>query len=134
MAYICHNKLWESEFDNIVSKKDKVQDVNLDQLKLEIRDTYEKVENLTTFFETSNDEDVISKASLVENLLEIDGHLSFLEKDSNEFKLHYNIQYVEEMLVQRTLKTTIQILYDKGIFDNFLNADKVLKNFLRYKA
>ena len=28
------------------------------------------------------------------------------------------------------MKTTIQILYDKGLFDNYQNADKVLKNFL----
>ena len=29
MAYISYNKLWESEFDNIVFKKDKVHDVNI---------------------------------------------------------------------------------------------------------
>ena len=28
------------------------------------------------------------------------------------------------------MKTTIQILYDKGLFDNFQNADEVLKDFL----
>ena len=28
------------------------------------------------------------------------------------------------------MKTTIQILYDKGFFDNFQNADKVLEIFL----
>ena len=32
----------ESEFDNIVSKKDKVQDMNINQLKLEVHDTYKK--------------------------------------------------------------------------------------------
>ena len=40
MAHVCHNKLWESEFDNIVSKKDKVQDLNINQLKLEVHDIY----------------------------------------------------------------------------------------------
>ena len=30
MAYISYNKLWESEFDNIVSKGDKLQDLNFD--------------------------------------------------------------------------------------------------------
>ena len=28
------------------------------------------------------------------------------------------------------MKTTIQILYDKGLFDNYGNADKVLEDFL----
>ena len=28
------------------------------------------------------------------------------------------------------MKTTIQIVYDRGWFDNFQNADKVLKDFL----
>ena len=36
---------------------------------------------------------------------------------------------MEEILIQRDVKTTIQILYDKGLFDNFPNADKVFKNF-----
>ena len=42
MAYISYNKLGESEFDNIVSKRDKVQDVNINQLKLEVHDIYKK--------------------------------------------------------------------------------------------
>ena len=36
MAYISSNKAWASEFDNVVSKKDKVQDLNVSQLKLEM--------------------------------------------------------------------------------------------------
>ena len=28
------------------------------------------------------------------------------------------------------MKTTMQILYDKGLFDEFQNADKVLEDFL----
>ena len=63
-------------------------------------------------------------------MLKINGHLSKLEKDSNEFKLQYNKQSVEEILIQRAVKTTIQILYDKGLFDNYANADKVLEGFL----
>ena len=38
MAYISYNILWENEFDNIVSKRDKLQDVNNNQLKLEVDD------------------------------------------------------------------------------------------------
>ena len=130
MAYISYNKLWESEFDNIVSKRDKLQDANISQLKLEVYDTYKKDEKLTTNFEAVGDNDVINKGFLDEKLLKINGHLSKLEKDFNEFKLQYNKQSVEEILIQRAVKTTIQILYDKGLFDNYQNADKVLEDFL----
>ena len=130
MAYISYNKLWGSEFDGIVSKRDKLQDAIISQLKLEVYDTYKKDEKLTTNFEAVDSEDVINKGYLDSNLLKIDGHLSKLEKDFNEFKLQYNKQNIEENLVQRALKTTIQILYDKCLFDNFQNADKVLEDFL----
>ena len=130
MAYISYNKLWESEFDGIVSKRDKLQDSNINQLKLEVHDTYKKDEKLTTDFEPVDNEDVINKGYLDSKLLKIDGHLSKLEKDFKEFKLQYNKQSVEEILIQRAVKTTIQILYDKGLFDKFQNADKVLEDFL----
>ena len=130
MAYISYNKLWESEFDGIVSKRDKLQDLNISNLKLEVLDTYEKDEKLTTNFEPVDDSDVINKAYLDEKLIKIDGHISKLEKDYNEFKLQYNKQSVEEILIQRAVKTTIQILYDKGLFDKYQNADKVLEDFL----
>ena len=130
MAYISYNKLWESEFDGIVSKRDKLQDANINNLKLEVHDTYKKDEKITTNFEPVDNDDVINKAYLDEKLLKIDGHLSKLEKDYNEFKLLYNKQSVEEILIQRAVKTTVQILYDKGLFDNFQNADKVLEDFL----
>ena len=130
MAYISYNKLWESEFDGIVSQRDKLQDANINQLKLEVYDTYKKDEKITTNFEPIDNNDVINKAYLDSKLLKINGHLSKLEKDFNEFKLQYNKQSVEEILIQRAVKTTIQILYDKGLFDNFQNADKVLEDFL----
>ena len=130
MAYISYNKLWESEFDGIVSKRDKLQDLNINQLKLEVHDTYKKDEKIITNFKPVDDSDVINKGYLDEKLLKIDGHLSKLEKDYNEFILQYNKQNIEDILVQRAVKTTIQILYDKGLFDNYANADKVLEDFL----
>ena len=66
MAYISYNKLWESEFDGIVSKRDKLQDLKINQLKLEVHDTYKKDEKITTNFEAVNDEDVINKAYIDE--------------------------------------------------------------------
>ena len=130
MAYISYNKLWESEFDGIISKRDKLQDLNISQLKLEVHNTSKKGEKLTTNFEPVDDSDVINKGYLDSKLLKIDSHLSKLEKDYNEFILQYNKQNVEEILIQRAVKTTIQILYDKGLFDNFQNADKILEDFL----
>ena len=38
------SNLWESEFDGIVSKRDKLQDLKINQLKLEVHDTYKKDE------------------------------------------------------------------------------------------
>ena len=85
---------------------------------------------MTTNFEPTDDSDVINKSYLDEKLKKIDGHISYIEKDYNEFKLQYNKQSVEEFLIQRAVKTTIQILYDKGLFGNYANADKVLDDFL----
>ena len=133
MTYISYNKLWESEFDSIVSKRDSLQDSTISHLKLEVHDTYKKDEKITTNFEAVNNDDVINKSFLDEKILKINGHLSKIEKDFNEFKKHYNKQSVEEVLIQRAVKTTIQILYDKGLFDNYQNADKVLEDFLFVK-
>ena len=130
MAYISYNKLWESEFDGIVFKRDKLQDLNINNLKLQIHDTYKKDEKLTTNFEPVDDSDVINKGYLDDKLLKIKGHISKLEKDFNEYKLQCNKQNVEDILIQRAVKTTIQILYDKGLFDKFQNADSVLEDFL----
>ena len=74
--------------------------------------------------------DVINKAYLDEKLKEIDGQISYIEKHYNEFTKQYNKKPVEEILIPRAVKTTIQILYDKGLFGNYANADKVLKDFL----
>ena len=130
MAYISYNKLWASEFDGIVSKRDKLQDLIINNLKLEVHDTYKKDEKLTTNFEPVDNEDVLNKGYLDKKLLKINGHLTKLDKDFNEFKLQYNKQSVEDILIQRAVKTTIQILYDKRLFDNYANADKVLEDFL----
>ena len=125
MTLISYNKFWESEIDNIVSERDKLQDLKISQLKLEVIDTYKK-----TNHEAVNNEDVINKGYLDEKLLKISGHLSILGKDYNEVKLQNNKQSVEVVLVQRVVQTTIQILYDNGLFDNNFNADKALEDFL----
>ena len=50
-----------------------------------------------------------------------------LEKGYNEFKLHYNKQSVEEILIQRAVKTTTEIVYDKRFSEDF---DKASEDFL----
>ena len=129
MAYISYNKLWETEFDGIVSKRDKLQDLKINQLKHEVHDTYKKDEKITTNFEPTDNSDVINKSYLDDIFLKINGHISKFEKHYNEFNLQYNKQNVEDTLFQRAVKTTIQILYDKGLFDNYANADKILEDF-----
>ena len=62
MAYISYNELWESDFDGIVSKRDKLQHLNINQLKLEVHDTYKKDEKTTTNFEVTDVSDVTNKA------------------------------------------------------------------------
>ena len=68
MTYISFKKLWESEFDGIVSRRDKLQDLNINQLKLELHDTYKEDEKLTTNFEPTDNTDVINKAYLEKKL------------------------------------------------------------------
>ena len=97
MASISYSKLWESEFDNIVSKKDKVQDLNNNQFKLELHHTYEKKEKITTFFQPINEEDDMNKAYLDEKLFKLKGHISLLEK---------NLQRIY-ITIQQTIYTRI---------------------------
>ena len=88
------------------------------------------MKKVTTIFEPINNEHAINKAYLDEKISKVCGQISFLEKDYKEFKLQYNKQGLEEFLIQRAVKTTIQLLYDKNFFDKFQKADKVLKDFL----
>ena len=80
MAHISYNKLWESKVHGIVFKK-KLQGLNINQLKLEVQDTYKKDEKITPNFEPVFNEDVINKSSIDERLKEIDGHISYIESD-----------------------------------------------------
>ena len=90
MAYTHYSKIWESEFDNMLSKKDKLQDININQLELEVYDTYRKDEKNTAKFEAVNDEDVSYKAYLYEEFSKTNGHLSLLENCYTEFKVLSN--------------------------------------------
>ena len=97
-----------SEFDNIVSKKDKVQDSNNMQINFQVHDTYKRDEKITTDFEPIITEDVLNKAYLDENLIKVNGDLSLLEKDYNEYKLQYNKDCGTEFVIKG--KISIQLL------------------------
>ena len=118
MAYISYDKLWRSAFYNIISaKKDRVQDIIFNQIKLIVNDSYILDAKKTTNFEPSNDEDVINKAYLHTKLSKKEGHSSLIEKNYLELNLHNNKQSVEAKLIEKAVKTIIQILYDQGLFD-----------------
>ena len=44
MAFIGYNNSWKSEFDNIVSSKDRIQDVYFNQLKLKVSGAHKRDE------------------------------------------------------------------------------------------
>ena len=124
----------ENKFDNIVSRRDKLQDINIDQIKLEVHDTHKKDEKLTKKFKLVNHEDVINESYQDEKMKKIDGHIPYIENEYSEFKLQYNKQSVEEGLIQGAVKTTIPILYDNGLFDIYANSEEVLKDFFYHKT
>ena len=97
MASFSYIELWESEFDNIVSERDKLKDMNIILLKLEVHDTYEEDEKITTDFEPVTIENVLSKACPDENFrIKVNGHLSSIQKDYNDFNLQYNKQMLKK--------------------------------------
>ena len=63
-----------------------MQDSNINQLKLEVYDSYKKDEKITTNFEAIDDSYVINKAYLDDKLKKIDGHIAYLEKSYNELR------------------------------------------------
>ena len=68
MALKSNNNLWESKFDNIVSKRGKLQDLISNQLKMKVHVTYKKDEKTTTNFEPTDEYDDINKTYLHEKL------------------------------------------------------------------
>ena len=44
--------------------------------------------------------------------------------------MHSFEQSVEEVLIGRAVKPSMKIIYDKGLFDNYDNADEKIKVFL----
>ena len=103
-----------------------MQDINLYQIKLRVNDTYKKDEKTTTKFEPNKPEGVITKGYLVTEISNVEGLISYIERYYK--KLKDLERFNEGVLIEKAVKTTIQILYDKGLFDNY-NADEALKDY-----
>ena len=77
---------------------------------------------ITTNFEPQKNEDFVNKAFLDTEISKLQALLSLIEKDYDEIKLLSNKQSVEAVLIDKAVKTTIQVLYDKVLFNNYDNA------------
>ena len=62
-----------------------MEDKNFNQLNFEENVTYKKDEKITTTFEPSNDEVVVSKAYFYTKLTELNERIFSIEKDYNEY-------------------------------------------------
>ena len=75
-------------------------------------DTYKKDEKTTTF-ELFNSEDLLNKSRLDTELSKKEGHISYMEKDGNELKVRNNKEAEEDVLDERAVKTTLQLIYHR---------------------
>ena len=93
-------KYGEVNFMTMLLRKE-TQDINLNQLKLEVSTSYEEHEKITTKFEAFNPEDVINKGFSDKNFSKIEGLISYIVKEYNEYKVLNNKQMAEEVLFQK---------------------------------
>ena len=98
-------------------------------MKLNVNDSYERDEKVTTTFEPSKNEDVLNKGYIDTKFTEIKGNLLFIEKVFKEIELYTNKQSVEEILIEGAVKTTIQIFYNGGLNNFSDNLDQVIKDY-----
>ena len=107
-----------------------MQHLNLKQLELKVNDTFEEDERITKNFEPSNDEHVVNRAHQnAKKFQSRGGHISFKGKEYKGQFLHNNQkQSDEEFLIERAVKSTIEMLYDKRLHDIYDSADEVWKD------
>ena len=85
---------------------------------------------MTNNLELSNNEVVVYKNYLDTVLSNVQGQILFIETDFIEFNLRRDKQSEKEVPIVRVVKTTEQILHNKGLLDIYYNADNVLKDYL----
>ena len=132
MAYISSKKFWESEFDNIVSWKDTVKHFNLNQLRPKVNETCKEDEKITTNSKPTDNTDVINKGFLDEELYKVKDHISNIPQNYIDFESH--VINEEEILIERSVKTTFQIPYDVGFFGKYDIADDIIKDHLLFEV
>ena len=110
-----------------MSSKDRVQDINLNQLELKVNYSNNEDEKLKTEFGFVNVEDVINKGCLDTKLAEVKGYILYIEKNCNQYRNHERSN--EEFSYERAVKITIQILFPKKIPDKCDNLDEVPKSY-----
>ena len=82
MTYISHDKSWRTDFhnkDRDLFAKDRVRDINFNQLKLKVNDTYKKDEKIIMNFEPHNNESVVNKSYLDRKISRVEDHLSLID-------------------------------------------------------
>ena len=126
MAHVSYDNLWRNEFYIKVSAKNRVQYRNTNHLKIKLNDLYRRGGKITTNSKASNDEIVINKAYLKTKLSKTEAQISNIQKYYKELKLFSNKLSVEEVLIERAVKTTIQTLLDKGLLTPILMVTHTL--------
>ena len=94
-------------------------------------DTFKLDEKITKKSDPGNDEDIANKGYEDREFSRVEGHRSYIAKSYNEFELRSN-KSSEEVFIERAVKTTFQILFDERFFDNYDEADEVLKKLSTY--
>ena len=98
-------------------------------MKYKVNDTNIKDEKVTTNFEATNPGAGINERCFETKIAELNIHNSFREKTFHEYVSHNSKLSIEEVLIERAVKAAVQLPYDKGLFDNYDNADGVLEGF-----
>ena len=104
-----------------------MQDINPNKVKLKVNHTCIEDEKISTNFEISHDKDVINKAYFNKKISKKEGHKSFIEKDWSDIRMHSKKKQSKDVLTEKAVKSTTQILQDKVLVDKQDNADEALK-------
>ena len=109
--------------------------MNVNQLKAKLNETYKNDEKITSISELFNNEDV-NRTYLDAKKTEVEGYISLIEKNYNQLKRNHEKGKTTlgsfrdlTFLTERAVKASMRILYDKGLFGSYDNADETLKDY-----
>ena len=137
MAYVSYEDSWRSEIHNNASAKDRMQNIKFNEIRINLKmnDTSKKNKKRTTKLEPFDDTKCIEDRKIYPKQrfkkTQKKSKLLGNKNAKHPLGLERTIkQFVEEVLFEKTVKWTIQTLYDRGLFDNCDHADVVLKHYL----